>query len=94
MRVSILILAISLITLSESGYCAKNDTNSSSDKRNENTRIYDSSGNFKGRTVGEGDNVRIYDNKGNFSGRIIQDKDGSSARVYDNKGNFKGRIVR
>ena len=94
MRVSILILAISFMTLSPSGYCAESDTNSSNENRIENTRIYDSSGNFKGRTIGEGDNVRIYDNKGNFSGRIIQDKDGSSARVYDNKGNFKGRIVR
>ena len=94
MRVSILILAISFMTLSPSGYCAESDTNSSKENRIGKTRIYDSSGNFKGRTVGEGENVRIYDNKGNFSGRIIQDKDGSSARVYDNKGNFKGRIVR
>ena len=61
---------------------------------NQNTRLYDNKGEFKGRIIGSGDNVRIYDNNGQFKGRIIQDKDGNNTRIYDNKGNFQGRVIK
>lgn len=94
MKVSILVMIISLVALSSYGYCEESNMSPSKINKNENARVYDSSGKFKGRTVGEGENVRVYDNNGNFSGRIIQNKDGSSVRVYDNNGNFKGHIGR
>ena len=44
------------------------------DSCNQNTRIYDNNGQFKGRIIQDkdGNNTRIYDNKGNFQGRVIK----------------------
>ena len=58
-------------------------------------RIFDSKGNYVGRTHGTEREQRIFDNKGNYMGRVKTDPVNPNQQlIFDNNGNYKGRTIK